>query len=65
MRQQELAARLNKPQSFVSKYERRERRIDVIEFVTICRALEVDPCSVIKDIENRPFESESTSGASD
>ena len=46
--QQELAKRLHKPQSFVAKYEGGERRIDVVEFVTICRALEVDPMRLLK-----------------
>ena len=46
--QQELAKRLHKPQSFVAKYEGGERRIDVVEFVTICRALEVDPIRLLK-----------------
>lgn len=41
--QAELSSRLNRPQSFVSKYERGERRIDVIEFGQICRALGIDP----------------------
>lgn len=41
--QQELAKRLQKPQSFVAKYEGGERRLDVIEFVTIARALGADP----------------------
>jgi len=40
--QVELAAKLNKPQSFVSKYERGERRLDVLEFIDITRALGVD-----------------------
>lgn len=35
--QAELAARLGKPQSFVSKEERGERRIDVIEFCQLPR----------------------------
>lgn len=51
--QQELARRLGKPQSFVSKYERRERRLDVVELVLIARALGFDPCRVIRDIEAR------------
>jgi len=38
-----LAERLRRPQSFVSKYERGERKLDVIEFCGVCRALEVDP----------------------
>lgn len=40
--QAELAKRLDKPQSFVSKYEKGERRLDVIEFVTVCKTLKVD-----------------------
>lgn len=51
--QQQLALRLQKPQSFVSKYERRERRLDVVEFVTICGSIEVDPCRIIREIERR------------
>ena len=49
--QQEMASRLNKLQSFVSKYERGERRLDVVEFVSICRILDVDPCSIVREIE--------------
>jgi ribosome-binding protein aMBF1 (putative translation factor) len=41
--QSELSSRLNRPQSFISKYERGERRLDVIEFAEVCRALEIDP----------------------
>ena len=51
MTQQRLAELLNKPQSYVSKYERRERRLDVIEFLTIANVLELDPCNVIKQID--------------
>ncbi|MBK9218399.1 MAG: helix-turn-helix transcriptional regulator [Uliginosibacterium sp.] len=40
--QAELAERLRKTQSFVSKYERGERRIDFPEFVCIADALELD-----------------------
>ena len=38
--QQELANRLKRPQSFVAKYEGGERRIDVIELIEICDALD-------------------------
>lgn len=46
--QVELAARLGKPQSYVSKYERGERRIDVVEFCDITIALGSDPVAVLK-----------------
>lgn len=49
--QQELARRLSKPQSFISKYERRERRVDVAEFVLIARALGIAPATLIKRAE--------------
>jgi transcriptional regulator with XRE-family HTH domain len=37
--QAELAKLLNRPQSFVSKYESGERRLDIIETLLIVRAL--------------------------
>lgn len=46
--QADLAKRLGKPQSFVSKYESGERRLDVIEFLTVCEALEVNPLPFLK-----------------
>ena len=46
--QQDLASRLKRPQSFVSKYERGERRLDVVEFGEVARALEMDPLSFLR-----------------
>jgi transcriptional regulator with XRE-family HTH domain len=48
MSQYQLAERLNKPQSFVAKIERHERRLDVIEFLEIANALQIDPCEIIR-----------------
>lgn len=48
-----LAKKLGRPQSFVSKFERGERRLDVIEFVEVARALSVDPARIIADLERR------------
>jgi transcriptional regulator with XRE-family HTH domain len=45
MVQQELADKLGKPQSFVAKVERGERRI---EFIAIARAIGRDPLRLMK-----------------
>lgn len=49
--QAELATALNKPQSFVAKYENGERRIDVIEFVDIAAVLSVSTVELLARIE--------------
>jgi transcriptional regulator with XRE-family HTH domain len=41
--QRDLAARLKRPNSFVGRIEAGERRVDVIEFIAIARALQADP----------------------
>jgi transcriptional regulator with XRE-family HTH domain len=48
--QAEVAIRLRRPQSFVAKYEGGERRIDVVEFVQICGALDVDPHAILRKL---------------
>ena len=45
--QVEVAERLGKPQSFVAKYEGGERRLDVVEFIAVAKALELDPKALI------------------
>lgn len=52
--QAELAGRLSRPQSFVSKYERGERRLDVVEFLDVARVLGVDPGEFIKRLDESP-----------
>ena len=46
--QTELAKMLGRPQSFVSKYESGERRLDVAEFVGVARALGADPIKMVR-----------------
>jgi transcriptional regulator with XRE-family HTH domain len=48
--QQALAAQLGKPQSFISEFERGRRRIDVVEFLMISRALKADPLQLLAEI---------------
>jgi transcriptional regulator with XRE-family HTH domain len=52
VKQLQLADTLGKPQSYVSKYESGERRLDVVEFIQICLALDESPSKVILLIEN-------------
>jgi len=49
--QVELARLLERPQSFVSKVERGERRLDVVEFLEVARALEIDVSGFLADLE--------------
>lgn len=41
--QRELAQRLRKAQTTIARMEQGQRRIDLVEFYAICRALKVDP----------------------
>lgn len=49
--QSQVADRLGRPQSYVSKFERGERRLDVIEFLEVCRQLETDPFDLLRTLE--------------
>jgi hypothetical protein len=51
--QKQLAGMLGRPQSFVSKFERAERRLDVIEFLRVSRFLRADPYRMLKQVERR------------
>jgi transcriptional regulator with XRE-family HTH domain len=48
--QAQLARMLRKPQSFVSNYERGQRRLDILELLRIVDALEADPRNVFDAI---------------
>ena len=49
--QTELAEKLGRPQSFVSKYESGERRLDIIELLEVCRAMDISLSSFVKQLE--------------
>lgn len=48
--QQAVADRLGKPQSYVAKVEGLERRLDIIEFLTMACAVGLDPMPAIKSV---------------
>ena len=51
--QTQLSEKLSRPQSYVSKYERGERRLDMIEFLEVIKALGADPHAIFKSIVDR------------
>ena len=53
LKQEELAALIGKDQSYISNIERGQRRVDVLEFVTIARFLKVDPVKMLADIVSK------------
>ncbi|WP_085375592.1 helix-turn-helix domain-containing protein [Magnetospirillum sp. ME-1] len=48
--QAEVAVAMRTDQSQVSKLERSERRLDIIDFVRYCRAIGVEPADFLRDI---------------
>lgn len=50
--QAELGKRLGQRQTFVSKFELGERRLDVAEFIAVCRAMGLEPRTII-DLANQ------------
>lgn len=61
--QHAVATALGKPQSFVSKYESGERRIDLVEFFCIVRALGEDPLTLLTEMEFLEQPQDTPSGA--
>ena len=46
----ELAQRLHRPQTFVSKVESGHRRVDILELLDILKALEADPHAFVDEV---------------
>jgi transcriptional regulator with XRE-family HTH domain len=49
--QTEIAQRLGQPQSFVSKYESGERRLDVLELREVCAVVGVSLADFVQRLE--------------
>lgn len=47
MSQSEVSRALKKPRPYANKVEAGERRLDVAEFVTYCKAIDADPVAII------------------
>lgn len=46
-----LAARLGRPQSFVSKYEKGERRLDALELIEIAEAIGCEVEGIVAELQ--------------
>ena len=53
LRQVDLAERLGQPQSFVSKYESGERRLDILELRSLCKAVGITLEQFVARLEER------------
>ena len=51
LRQADVAAKLSKPQSFVSNYESGERRLDLLELQGVCEVLGIGLVDFTKQYE--------------
>jgi len=49
--QKDIAEKLGKPQSFVSKYELAEKRLDILELRQLCKVLGIDLKEFIDRLE--------------
>lgn len=55
--QQDVAQALERPQSFVSKYESGERRLDILELRDVCQVLGLSLRDFVRRLEKRLDES--------
>ena len=49
--QQDVADAMGWPQSFIAKIEKRERRLDAVEFIKLAAAIGFDPSKVIRELQ--------------
>jgi len=50
MRQVDIATRTSRSQAYISKFEKGDLRLDVIDFVRVCQSIGCDPHLVIDEI---------------
>lgn len=50
LRQSDVAARTGRSQAYISKFERGDLRLDVVDFVRICGTIGCDPHRVMDEV---------------
>ena len=50
--QAQLAQSFGKPQSYIAKIEAKDRKLDVMEFIDICTALDIQASEIIEKVQN-------------
>lgn len=53
LKQSELAERIGRDQSWISLIEGSQRRVDVVEFIELARAMDADPAALLGEIAER------------
>ena len=48
--QEQVASRIRRPQTYISDIETGVRRLDVVEFLRLAKALKLDPATVIAEV---------------
>lgn len=51
--QAQLAEKIGKDQTYISIIERAQRRVDVLEFVTLAQAMGADPAKLFREVLKR------------
>ena len=51
LNQTQLGKAVGRSQSFVSNYERAQRRLDLPDLILVCRALGVEPVEILRRLE--------------
>jgi transcriptional regulator with XRE-family HTH domain len=49
LRQSDVAETTNRSQAYISKFENGDLRLDVVDFVRLCRTIGVDPHTVLDE----------------
>lgn len=50
IKQADLAAKTNRSQAYISKFEKGDLRLDVVDFVRLCQIIGCDPHAILNEV---------------